>query len=88
MLEMKTVLRVVLEHMTVAPASPRIERPRWRSVIVTPHAGSRVILLKREPRQITACRRELERAYDKRPSSSRKAMSMTIDSNVDFSQNL
>lgn len=44
LLEMKTVLRTVLESMTVHPASRRMERPRWRSVIVTPHAGSRVVL--------------------------------------------
>jgi cytochrome P450 len=47
MLEMKTVLRAVLEDMTVSPASRRMERPRWRSVIVTPHAGSRVVLHRR-----------------------------------------
>ena len=34
--------------MTVGPASRRMERPRWRSVIVTPHAGSRVVLRRRE----------------------------------------
>jgi len=44
MLEMKTVLRTVLTTRTVQPASNRMERPRWRSVIVAPHAGSRVIL--------------------------------------------
>jgi cytochrome P450 len=44
MLEMKTVLRTVLAERTVDPASRHMERPRWRSVIVTPHAGSRVIL--------------------------------------------
>ncbi len=43
-LEIETVLRVVLEHATVEPAGERMERPRWRSVIVTPHAGCRVIL--------------------------------------------
>jgi cytochrome P450 len=48
LLEMKTVLRAVLETMTVNPASRRMERPRWRSVIVTPHAGSRVILRPRK----------------------------------------
>ncbi len=47
MLEMKTVLRTVLESMTVSPASRRMEHPRWRSVIVTPHAGSRVVLSRR-----------------------------------------
>jgi cytochrome P450 len=46
-LEMKTVLRTVLETMTVRPAARRIEHPRWRSVIVTPHAGSRVVLERR-----------------------------------------
>lgn len=44
MLEMKTVLRTVLITRTVQPASKWIEHPRWRSVIVAPHAGSRVIL--------------------------------------------
>lgn len=43
-LEMKTVLRTVLASTTVGPAGARIEHPRWRSVIVTPHAGSRVVL--------------------------------------------
>ena len=44
MLELKTVLRTVLASTTVLPAARRIEHPRWRSVIVTPHAGSRVVL--------------------------------------------
>ncbi len=48
MLEMKTVLRTALESVTVSPASRHMERPRWRSVIVTPHAGSRVVLHRRE----------------------------------------
>jgi cytochrome P450 len=43
-LEMQTVLRAVLADQTIMPAGPRIERARWRSVIVTPHAGSRIIL--------------------------------------------
>lgn len=47
MLEMQTVLRTVLATRTVVPASSRIERARWRSVIVTPHAGSRVLLQRR-----------------------------------------
>ena len=44
MLEMKTVLRTVLASATVRSAGGKIERARWRSVIVTPHAGSRVVL--------------------------------------------
>ncbi len=50
MLEMKTVLRAVLSRATVLPAGRRMERPRWRSVIVTPHAGSRVVLGPRDRR--------------------------------------
>jgi cytochrome P450 len=46
-LEMKVVLRTVLTSMTVRPAARDIERPRWRSVIVTPAAGSRVVLRRR-----------------------------------------
>jgi cytochrome P450 len=49
-LEMQTVLRAVLATRIVLPASRRIERARWRSVIVTPHAGSRVVLRERRPR--------------------------------------
>jgi hypothetical protein len=44
MAEMKIVLRTVLATTTIRPAGKRMEQPRWRSVIVTPHAGSRVIL--------------------------------------------
>ncbi len=38
-LEMKTVVRTVLSTTVLRPASRQIERPRWRSVIVTPSAG-------------------------------------------------
>jgi cytochrome P450 len=44
MLEMKVVLRTVLRERTPCAATRRMERPRWRSVIVAPHAGSRVVL--------------------------------------------
>jgi len=47
MLEMKVVLRTVLRARRPEPAARRMERPRWRSVIVVPHAGSRVVLVKR-----------------------------------------
>ncbi len=49
-LEMQTVLRTTLSRLDVLPASRKIEHARWRSVIVTPHAGSRVILRKRPSR--------------------------------------
>jgi hypothetical protein len=41
------VLRTVLASMTVRAAGRKMEHPRWRSVIVTPHAGSRVVLQRR-----------------------------------------
>jgi cytochrome P450 len=46
-LEMQTVLRATLAKHTIEPAGPHIERARWRSVIVTPHAGGRIILRRR-----------------------------------------
>lgn len=42
--ELQAVLRAVLRSRRVLPAAAEIERPRWRSVIVAPHAGGRVIL--------------------------------------------
>jgi len=50
LLELETVLEVALSRVSVHPAASRPERPRWRSVIVTPHAGSRVILRNRSSR--------------------------------------
>jgi cytochrome P450 len=46
-LEMETVLRTVLSTMSLRPASGHVERARWRSVIVMPHARCRVVLCKR-----------------------------------------
>jgi cytochrome P450 len=47
LLELRTVLRIALSTLRVEPASATIERARWRSVIVTPHAGSTLVLRKR-----------------------------------------
>jgi cytochrome P450 len=47
LLEIKTILRQVLLTRTVLPASRRIERPRWRSAILVPRDGGRVIMRKR-----------------------------------------
>jgi cytochrome P450 len=44
LLEMHTVLRATLSERRILPAGRAIERAQWRSVIVTPHAGSRVVL--------------------------------------------
>jgi cytochrome P450 len=46
--EISAVLRAALAKHTIGPAGKKIERPRWRSVIVAPHDGCRVIL---SPRQ-------------------------------------
>jgi len=47
----KTVLRETLSTRLVLPASRKIEHPRWRSAILVPHAGSRIILRKRQCRR-------------------------------------
>jgi len=47
LLEVQSILREVLSCKRVLPASDRIERPRWRSAILVPHAGGRVILRER-----------------------------------------
>lgn len=57
MLEMRTVLATVLRELELAPIGKRIERARWRSVIVTPGGGGRVVLRKRERARGTAAGR-------------------------------
>jgi cytochrome P450 len=47
LLEVKAILREVLSTMRVLPASSHIERPRWRSAILVPARGGRVILQSR-----------------------------------------
>ena len=47
LLEVKTVIREVLATKRVQAASTHIEHPRWRSAILVPHAGGRVVLRKR-----------------------------------------
>lgn len=47
LLELRTVLRVALPVLRVLPARSDVERARWRSVIVAPHAGSTVVLRER-----------------------------------------
>ncbi len=44
LLEMQTVLRTLLARRTLHPAAAHMEPARWRSVIVTPAGGSRIIL--------------------------------------------
>jgi cytochrome P450 len=50
-LELQTVIREALATRSLLPASRRVERARWRSVIVTPAKGGRIVLTAREPRQ-------------------------------------
>ena len=47
MLEMRTVLETVLDDFELLPVGEKIETARWRSVIVTPGRGSRIMLRKR-----------------------------------------
>ncbi len=46
-LEMQLVLKAVLSELQVLPVSNRVETARWRSVIVTPGRGSRIVLRER-----------------------------------------
>jgi cytochrome P450 len=46
-LEITTILQTLLATRTISATSERIERPRWRSVIVTPGGNRRVILHRR-----------------------------------------
>jgi cytochrome P450 len=47
LLEMQMVLRETLSERTLLPASAAVEHAHWRSVMVAPQKGSRVILRKR-----------------------------------------
>jgi cytochrome P450 len=44
MLEVKAIIRQVLSTRRVLPVGERVERPRWRSAILVPSKGGRVIL--------------------------------------------
>jgi cytochrome P450 len=47
LLEVQSILREVLSTRRVLPASDRVEAPRWRSAILVPRSGGRVILSER-----------------------------------------
>jgi len=47
LLEVQSILRELLASKRVLPASDHIERPRWRSAILVPRDGGRVILRER-----------------------------------------
>jgi cytochrome P450 len=50
MFEMHTVLHTVLRDLELTPIGRTIETARWRSVIVTPGQGSRIMLRRRQGR--------------------------------------
>jgi cytochrome P450 len=51
MLEVTTILRHVISTRKVLPASERVERPRWRSAILVPADGARVVLESRDSKR-------------------------------------
>lgn len=53
LLELKTVLREVLSNHRVLPATGRLEPPRWRSAILVPGEGGRIILARRKRQKPT-----------------------------------
>jgi cytochrome P450 len=59
-LQLQTVLRSTIATRRVLPAGRRMEHPIWRTVLVAPHAGSRVILhpRRRPLRPRRSCRLE------------------------------
>jgi cytochrome P450 len=50
LLEIRTVLQQALSRWRVLPVSERIEHPSWRTALLTPHAGSKVVL---RPRRVS-----------------------------------
>jgi cytochrome P450 len=51
-LEMRTVLQTLFEQLEVEPATAQVETARWRTVIVTPRDGCRIVLRERSGRGI------------------------------------
>jgi cytochrome P450 len=47
LLELRTVLRAALATRRLLPVGREIERARWRSALLTPHDGSKVVLRER-----------------------------------------
>jgi hypothetical protein len=71
-LEMRTVLRTVLSRATIQPVGRVLEQPRWRSVIITPNRGGRVVLHAREKTAQSTragCRADKRASATPRPES-------------------
>ncbi len=60
-LELRAVLRATLVRRELLPASDALERASWRSALLTPCAGSKVILRRREARAASPRRRSSPR---------------------------
>jgi len=54
LLEMKTVLRAVLEQVELSPGEPGTEGARRRSITLSPRAGARTVLRARRPARMPA----------------------------------
>jgi cytochrome P450 len=54
LLEMKIVLRAVLERSELSPAAPEHEGARRRSITLSPRAGARTVLCARRPARVPA----------------------------------
>ncbi|HST33527.1 MAG TPA: cytochrome P450 [Solirubrobacteraceae bacterium] len=52
LVEMCTVLRALFEHLDIEPANARVETGRWRTVIVAPGKGCRVVLRERGAKSV------------------------------------
>jgi cytochrome P450 family 135 len=48
LLELQTILRATLSTRRLLPASEKIEGTRWRSALLTPQEGSKIVLRKRD----------------------------------------
>jgi tetraprenyl-beta-curcumene synthase len=65
LLEMATVLKLAMSRLEVQPCGP-LETARWRSVIVTPGRGSRVLLRERKPPRIASATHTVASPLDRR----------------------
>jgi cytochrome P450 len=61
-LEMQLVLKAVMSELQILPVASRIETARWRSVIVTPGRGSRILLRRRSDANAAHGRASLARS--------------------------
>jgi cytochrome P450 len=89
LLEMQAVLREVLSNRRIHPASRMSEHPRWRSAILVPHAGSRIILRrdsrKTPPQQPTTRTKQAAPAECSRAERALAATRRTVERHLPLS---